>query len=721
MSDQTRPSSSDLSTSQAKAVWRTYTSRRLLWVLAGALLLAYGLQWSVADQSPDVGRTRNAAPEVPLPAPSFSETLSTLKARADTLRYQSATLRGDLTAFRESVLAGGFQGLRSIVLYTHADAADFKVFAKLPNLQSLSLLQTKGLTADDLSQLANCDKLRHLKVLECDGYAAAEPIRWPANLEIASLNGPSSLPLRRLKELQKLPSLRVLDARLYPDHHPASDLPDEALQTLKTFPALSRLYLEEAATAYPDLIANTQRQLPWIRVRPAYYSDFRLKRAAGSLMFAAALLGLLVTQLSAQFVGPQAVVLPGYARAHCGAAGLLLLLGLLSQAVVLAVLGCSVWGIAGLLSATVIHTWLLCRLLRYADPAMPGFAQPALLFVQVMSMIPVLLLLEHWCPSDWDWFLRGHQPGLAILLTGAAVWCSRDLVRWLTGLHRLLETHGRGAVPLNALNLKAWQEWEIRRPELERGAAIPRDPVNDFLNDAAARLERALDATPSPVRRRRLLTVAEGINWGRAALLIMFVTIAGGLIVLVSQGQIDLRQGIPERVIIGTFGYLAAISFYFPFLLVFRRRDYLAMEQLRPASRATWIGDWFQLTAWRLALPMLASFAALGKSWSSGVLVPNSPLHGVAIVALLMALWGLVYGGGLWLVTYRWTPYALVAAVPLLILVIFALTVTTLKFSIEAWLTSVGSLWALVGVAFVLAGIACLGAWKRWQRWELAK
>lgn len=721
MSDHTRPSSSDRSTSLLKAVWRTYTSRRLLWLPVLGLLVGHAVQWTAAIQGLTYRRTLDAAPRVPTPRPEFDPSSNGRLAAPSSTTFLSATLRSDMAGFRQRVQRGELRDLKSIVLFTDVSAADIDAFAILPELQALQLLQTKSLSAADLSRLAACQNLRHLTVLECDAYNAAESITWPPKLEIASLKGPSPLPAQRLRELQKLPKLRVLDARLYPNHHPASHLPDDVLQTLKKFPALSRLYLEEAATAYPDLVANTQRALPWIRVRPSSYNEYRLNRAAGALMFACTFLGLLMAQLSAQFVGPHAVVLPDYVRAHCGMAGGLLVLAFLLQGVVLLVTGLSPWGIAGLLAAKVIYTWLLCRLLRYADPAMPGFAQPALMLVQVMSMIPVLLLLEHWCPSDWDWFLRGHQPGLAILLTGASVWCGRDLLRWITGLCRVLETHGRGAVPLSAFNLKAWQEWETRRPESERRAAIWRDPVNDFLNDASTRLERALTAKPSPARRRRLLTVAEGINWGRAALLIMFVTIAGGLIVLVSQGQIDLRQGIPERVIIGTFGYLAAISFYFPFLLVFRRRDYLAIEQLRPASRATWIGDWFQLTAWRLALPMLASFAALGKSWSSGILVPNSPLHGVAIVALLMAVWGLVFGGGLWLVTYRWTPYALVAAVPLLILVMFGLTVTTLKFSLEAWLTNVGNLWALVGVAFVLAGIACLGAWKRWQRWELAK
>jgi len=690
-------------------------------LLVAVLLIAHGAQFDRLTPTDDRPSLQNAFPSFPQPGKrlDISNELPALSA-AEQERIESVVLFGDpgRKALKSILEVPLFPHLKSLQLMVPITVEELRQLSQLPELESLTLLISQGLTADELSLLADCRQLTTLKVIEATGYDQAKgEIRWPATLRQLSLKGPRGLPLARLQELQQLPHLQTLEMRLDPVH-PTSRLPDEVIATLNRFPALQRIYLQEMNQLYPELVVQAQRNLPGITLRPSAYDSRRLMMVQVTMVTFGSWLCLILVQLSAQCVGSAAVMLPRYHRAHLGIAGGVLLFAMLVCGILLWRQGVSLMGGVGVFGFATTFVWLMTRLYRTSEAAVPGLTQPFLAFPIVMFLTLTGLVAIGFRGSHLDWLLRGHLPLWCAVPAGVAIYGLYDMARWMIELPRLVEASNRGGVPLGTLDMKGWQEWQLRSL---KAPSRKLTAWQEFLTGANRRLEAELSKPRSVQNRRRLWIASEQMSLVRSTGNTTFI--ATVFVVGMGYWNDEIRNDVRAwiRISGGLVCYILMLTTMFPLLLLFQRHQTLSSELLRPVSRHDWIRDWYRISAVRMLPAVLGSALLIVLAWCADLIAFRSAINVAAAVALCAAAWFLIYGVGMWLISYRWTPYALVCTFPLFMMMIVAVATGPLQPLIADWFSSSLSLWLTALGLFALGALSLRQAYRRWWNWELAR
>ncbi|MBI1345073.1 hypothetical protein GC163_02160 [bacterium] len=700
------------------AAWCSSARRKMLWLLTAILVIVQVAQFDGLIGRQHVTSMHLTFPEFRVSGKhlQFSENQAPLSVEQRGEVEAITLFGGSNSKLLQSIVAEpSYPQLKSLKLMIPISAEELRQVARLPGLEGLTLMMSQGLSAAELSVLAEAESLTYLKVIEATGYdLAVEEIHWPSHLQQLCLQGPRGLPLRRLKELQTLPDLRTLSIRLDPVH-PTSTLPEDVIATLQQFPRLQRLYLQEMGHLYPDLVTHAQRDLSGVTVRPSDYDRQRLMHAQVIMVLFGCWLNLIMIQLSAQFVGPQSLLVPNYFRPHLLIA--LAVLGfasLLNGALVL-YHGLSLIGGVGLFGFATTFSWLMTRLYRSSDGAVPGYTQPFLAFPTLMFLTFTGLLLIYLNPADIDWWLRGELPLWSVFFFAVGVYGLYDMTGWLIGLPRLLEATNRGGVPLATLDLKAWQEWQLRTMQTPSQRGLRR---HEFMTGIRHRLESVLADGPSESRRRRLWTASEPFTLTR--MILTAATIMGVFtgVAAIWRGESWNNSQVLTAFAGGALGYLAMLSVIFPLVLLFQRHQTYAIELLRPVSRRDWIRDWFRITAVRLLPAVISTGLLIALAWWFEMVTVSSPAIWTGFIAVWATSWFLLFGLGMWLISYRWAPYLMAVLFPILMPIGMALFVGPMK---QVWTTQTVWLWGLAAALMVLGGLSLWLARRRWWTWELGR
>ncbi len=692
---------------QRSMVWQTYTRRRLLWFITAALALMVLGQWVELFSKGSYQHSQRAV-TMTRPGAVWHIDGNSHSIQRFGLPIHSITLSQNADGFREQLGRGTVKpaDVEALALYYVPTPADLELLATLPNLNSLTLMSTAGLSAEQLSLLARCSRLKELEVLGCEGYErTADTIHWPPGLEVISLNSNRPLPLQRFKELQPLPHLHVLDTRF--DDVLAGkpvDLPIAA--ALNSFPQLQRLYV------YPvdaRSLSRIQQQFPRVSVRPAFYNDHRMNRVSSAMFFLICWAAVLMSHVSSQFAGDQASLLPAHAGPHWQVAGRLLLVGIGLQAVYLLAVGVHWLGALGVLGLAGAYVAIFVAFVRNS-PTMPGFVNPVMIFPMLAFIFPLSQLLQYAAGSDWDWLLRGNYPLISFTLLTISILALRGFVRWLNGLKRQLEAHGVGNVSLDILNTRAWNDLSTATATVRSGQTRWQRLTTGF----DARLEAAL-------KRGGWYRLNEAANTTtpERMLVIMAACVAlfGAAAAWWQTGQID-RSWISPRVIAIFCLYLAAMGLIFPYILLLQRRPFFELELLRPVSRRVWCLRWFLSTAVHLLPPaILITIALMYANWPGEFIPELELIAGVSVILLLIPL---VYASLLLFATWRWGVWLLMAEVNLFVFGFVILQVVRWDTRVIQTISTPDGLITVVISQIVLATSLIWLAWRRWQGWQLA-
>lgn len=703
------------------AAWCSSSRRKLLWLLTAILLVTQVMQFDELFGRPHTASFHSAFPEFTVSGRhlQFSENQAPLSEEQRS-KVEAITLFGgtDPLLLKSILEERQYPRLKSLRLMVPISAEELRLVARLPGLQSLTLLMSQGMSAGELSVLSEAESLTYLKVIEATGYdLAPDEIHWPPHVQQLCLQGPRGLPLRRFKELQTLPELRTLSVRLDP-LHPTSELPEDVIATLQQFPSLQRLYLREMGHLYPDLVSRAQNTLPGIAVRPADYDRQRLLHAQVIMVLFGCWLSLILIQLSVQFVGPQSLLLPNYPRAHLSVAGGVFVLAVLLNVALVLYHGISGVSGLGLFGFAATFTWLMTRLYRSSEGAVPGFTQPFLAFPVLMFLALTGLLLIYFNPSDIDWWLRGHLPWWSVVLSAVGVYALADMARWMIELPRLVEAANRSGVPLGSLDIKGWQTWQLRSLKSPTARAAH---WQEFVTGVNQRLELTLKVMPGVARRRRLWIACEQATMTRMMLMtVVPISVFTGVFVLWKEDAWN-DPLFGARLCGGALGYVTMMSVIFPLMLLFQRHQTMAIEVLRPVSRQDWIRDWFYISGRRLLPAIISSVVLLGMGWWYQIVPIQSPAIWLGIVAVWAAVWFLLLGVGLWLISYRWAPYILIILFPIAMPLVMAFSVGPLQQFAVAWGSHASRLWLTAFGILILGGLSLRQACRRWWTWELAR
>jgi hypothetical protein len=700
------------------AVWLSLRTRWLYLLLVAAfvcMVVGFGLELDRQRSHPP--RLQNVLssgqylrPHIQLLSPTALSNDATLD------EARSISAYAELTEWRASLQNATLPKLEAVTLIA-SRPDDLAWLALQPKLSTLKLMTIDKLSAADLSVLSEARGLRRLSVVDDVTYRTAEAIAWPPNLEVVDLSTSHGLTVQRLRELSQLPRLHTLSIRLQPVDQ-SSQLPDDVVAALRSFPALRRLYLLEMPTVYPELIHEAQRALPGIAVRPATYDEVRVSRLTGLVLLLSAWTALVGVMLSPQFVIAPSVLLPGYRRPHVLAATVVFLVGLAVTLGLMSFAGGNLLASVGLCGGALTFIGLMVLWMRRIDPGTPGFTQPFLAFPVFVFTVPLLQLMIWAMPGEMDWFLRGEQPGWAAALTLSGVLLTLDAGRWLTSLHRRVEAHGRGGCPLSAGDFEGWKVWALT-------AQQHRQPTSgwwDWYTGAERRLAAAIEHPATDAAGRRRLWRAGfqiGSLRGTTFATISILIFLGGLTVfnILFVGEHPLRPG---TLIAAGLGYAAFFAIYMPLIFLTQRQPCFPLELLRPVTRTDWVRDWFVVSAVDVSPGLVLAALALAVAWWQGLAPVPPPAHWPPIAALFLGGWVALWSGGLWLMTYRWAAIGLVVLLSMAGSFLFALGVTSQRFVAYAWATSLAVTWTLAMTLLLLAAGLFFGARHRWQTREFA-
>ena len=216
-----------------------------------------------------------------------------------------------------------------------------QTFTALPLLSAVEVLDIT-VTNEHIALLSQIESLQWISLHTLDLPASLRPFRNLANLSavcvapgpLSMSDTPAASPYRRevLADLNALPALRTLI--LHPQYLPGigyfagSQMPDPACDSIlkgnvsEVFAnnrTLRRLWIgANQSQAQREQLAVVAQAMPQTRVRSATFDNAkidRLKVAAAMLMFATM---ILTFQLTSQFSGPAALLIPRFASRHIG-------------------------------------------------------------------------------------------------------------------------------------------------------------------------------------------------------------------------------------------------------------------------------------------------------------------------------------------------------------------------------------------------------------------
>ncbi len=451
--------------SRLGAVWLSYRTRWSMWIMAaGVGCMLFVSAWSFwADfrrsmvvPYPGARALTRAEPSAPSPIPSAWVNNEVRK--IDWAHLKSLTVT-DVTRCKPLMEKGAIPQLESLTIFGAITDEQLTELCTLHNLRSLTLYGQNSLTADGLSAWKGQSRLEYLRVLGLTAGRTATSLDWPPNLQTLICDDTHGVVLQRLDEWRQLSKLTTLSTRLIPGENGMSD---EKLNSLKGFPALKRLFIQDLGPHYPHLVSSLQSALPNLRVRPNSFDPVIGQKAATILICGLVALLVMAVQMSSQFVTTASLLMPQFARSHLMPviAAILLIAGL--SFLLDLFVGCSVVASIGLCLVFVLILATGARFVRFLSSQnavpMPGFNSPQVVPAIVFPPIILQFLLNS-CGSEVDWFLRGERPWLSLVLLVGSIWGAFDLFRWHIGLKRELEESGAGNVPLGWFDFGGWSNY----------------------------------------------------------------------------------------------------------------------------------------------------------------------------------------------------------------------------------------------------------------------
>jgi hypothetical protein len=400
--------------SRLGAVWLTYRTRRFLWLLVASAIVSFVVAaaslWPAKYQQVglEFAPTKalsSAVSNAPNPAPQASVTLKDGEVihgkEPEWAKLRSLTLYSGLASCRQLWTPGAMPRLEHLTLFENPHDHQIARLCELYDLKSLTVTSAGNLTDVAMESLAAEPQLRHLHLASLQPIAPsvvpgelpeaveqreanrhrlihnAASLKWPASLQTLFFGDVVGTPQVRFEEWQRLPQLKTLITRIAPTN--GSRFPEETVETLRRFPRLQRIYLQEYGDTEYELSVELQRLLPRISVRPVMYDPTRGRRAALVMGGGLLLLVLLAMQMSAQFVTPASVLTPRFAAWHLrfsfGIAATLFL----ASFIALRVAGCSWLVCLSLCGMSILMLGLPTKLLRKSMGfSFPGFTNNAL-------------------------------------------------------------------------------------------------------------------------------------------------------------------------------------------------------------------------------------------------------------------------------------------------------------------------------------------------------
>ncbi len=750
----------------------TYVTRPAFWVL-GTLYIVGVI--AVANS----GFSRAAAQQSVAPAPPQSMQTLNLTDLESIQRFDAGTFDRNVraaTIFWHNEIAEGSKpvrvwpdGRREEITYPPFSSKHLRQLKECRRLRTLTL-QFRGYLTDDewqalgeldqitalkydgvvspfgMRQIARLRKLHFLDLSGCTFDEGLEGLESLESLQNVVLDNFVENRVHVLGQLRRMPHLRTLVATHYreagsiiPRGIWISDLDDLLAAT-----GLQRWFVDEHSRGFPGFDALA-RELPGIAVRPVQIDVARQVKCMPVGVLTGILIFLLALQLNSQFAHPAARLTPGYAVPHLIPATVLWLCSVLVPACLLASATIPILPLVGISTAiwlvigSLILNLDLLDLLARTQRASPHPRRWMIIPIQMMGALwfPLVLLLLVMLrnQSAFDWFLRGHEPGLAIVMIIGGVLGNVLFVRKFYRAHVEFEEAGMGTPPLGLILSQqgAWLAQVVRRQQQGGGA------ISSWRILLDRRLARAIDQAGQPGwRRRSNLWIAGNALNGKLApaycLVVCVMIGAGSLVPEIWKGMdfefadfITNTQGQGPPFVMAP---LMFPDFCFAYLgLIWRGRcRLLAVESLRPVSRRQLVREMMTAFAWDCA-PMVCFYVAVVAALTC-LADPQSwtPLWTVSLTVYLAAHTALACGVISWLNTIRRGWVAALAGFVIGWVFLYAGAGSALLFmpalgikmlppdlpNLSHWLLlGLGLAWGAVAVAIIAS------AFRRWMKVEL--
>jgi hypothetical protein len=710
--------------SRLGAVWLSYRTRWLMWgMAAGVGCMLFVSAWSFwADfrrskvvPYPNARTLTRAEPSAPSPIPSASVNNEARKIDWAHLKSLNVT---DVAQCKPLMEKGAIPQLESLTIFGPITDEQLTELCTLHNLRSLTLYFGNSLTAEGLRAWKGQSRLEYLRVLGLTVGHTSPSLDWPPNLQTLICDDTHGVVAQRLDEWRQLPKLTTLSTRLIPGEN---GIPDETLNSLKGFPALQRLFVQELGSHYPHLVSDLQSGLPSLRVRPSSFDPVVGQKAATILLCGLVALVFMALQMTSQFVTTASLLMPRFARSHMiPVIAVMLLTAGISFGLDLFV-GCSVVASIGLCLAFVLILASGARFVRYLTSLnaipMPGFNSPQVVLAIVFPPM-ILQFLLNACGSEVDWFLRGERPWTSAALLAGSIWGAVDLFRWLIGLKRELEESGAGNVPLGMFDFGGWTDWNKGLAALREGEG-KRVPYAlrwmDSKNDRFIELLQGGNPITT-LQLWRIGCVTSTRDWWQATtLVIVAIWIAAAFLVPETLSQFKQMPAF-------TGFQTLAMGLLLPLAFAFQRRPMQEIELLRPVARRDWVTTWFNGVASEI-LPVLVVGLVFGEImlWS-GTLGIWSVTDALLVTVIFLGILSVVFSLGMWALTLNslWQ-IALVGFLGYCALLSCLITPIGLQFQkIEWWHTPTIMVPLIVGL-YLTAGVGYWIARRSWMNWEVGR
>ena len=711
--------------SRLGAVWMSYwTHWQLLLVLVAFASICVPFVSMMWVGNPN--HVTSAEPAAPEPAPAGYVGSAEQAAALDWSQVRSLKVH-NLKTCEPLWTPGRAPKLESLTILAAINDAQLAKLCELYDLKTLTLYSPQLLTAEGWSHFQRETKLTYLRLIGAHALHNELSLAWPPNLQTLICDDTHGKTQQRLEEWQRLPHLTCLSTRLIPQNK--DQLAPEMLDTLKRFPSLRRLFLVEMGKHAPDYIAVQQAALPSVRVRPTHYHPERGRRAAVIVIGGLLVIVLLSVQMSSQFVTTASVLTPHFARSHLSLVIGVFVVQVAVSLVLLVWFDCSVFVALCLCGASALLLGAGTKLMSVLSGGhrFPGFCNFGIVLPSVVFPVMSVLLGLIAFGADFDWFLRGEQPVLALVVLAGSLWGACHLIALQTGLRRRLEEAGIANVPMGMFDNRGWTEWMTQQ-------AAGREDSTTKTPMAYRAFDRSMTRMIERLQSGKRLTLLELWRLGGQSVMPMlksYVLFIVGALIFVGLPVALLAPEMWDRfgpVIVGPMILqLFGGGLIMPLSFAWIRRPMQEMELLRPMSRRDWRETWFRGVAAEMGPMLLTLFVFLLVLWCCGLLGNWTAMQHLWASLIFLAVVANVYAVGMGTMTMnlRWQMPLVVCAIPIALFafagVLFLLApVLDQHFPAPPSPAFINIL--LASLTVFLYGTAGLGlwlAWRRWMKWEV--
>ncbi|MFN0053022.1 MAG: hypothetical protein ACKV0T_12620 [Planctomycetales bacterium] len=636
--------------------------------------------------------------------------------------------------------------LRTLTLQYRGSLTDDE-WQALGELDQITALKYDGAVSPfGMMQIARLHKLHFLDLSGCTFEEGLEGLESLEHLQTLVLDNFVENRVHVLGQLRRLAHLRILVATHY--REAGSNMSRAAwksdLGDIKAVTGLELWFVDEHSTGFPGFDALA-RELPGIAIRPVQVDLVRQVKSIPVNLLTGILIYQLLLQLCSQFAHPAARLTPGYAVPHLIPATVLWLCSVLVPVCLMASAAIPILPLMGMSMAIWLGVGsliLVVDLLSRTQRVIPERRRWIAILVQMMGAFGVFIVAV-WVPlvmramqhnqSSFDWFLRGHEPGLAIVMIMGGGIGYVLFARKLCRMHVELEDAGMGTPPLglNSGQRGAWMTQSFWRQQ-QSGVARA-----SWWSRLDRRLARVIDRAGQPGWRRRsnLWIAGNAMNGKLSMLICLNMCIGFGIASLVPEiwKGMDFELSEVFTNILSTPSVMLLMMFPdFCFVhlgIIWRgRRRLLAVESLRPVSRRQLVREMMTAFAWDCTPPaclygavvLALTYLAVPEEWS--------PIWSVALATYLVAHTAAACGAISWLNTIRRGWAAAIAGILIGYLFLFAGAGSSMMFLqalgigmlppdlpnlSHGLLLGIGVAWGLVALAIIAS------AFRRWMNVEL--